>query len=83
MPQVDYMTKVQNRVVPMVERVKARVKDRVFIGPGVTKLSPQEALTRLQQMTPEERLALVQSVGQDEFMSKVESLLGEANAKRR
>lgn len=80
----DYMSRVADKVGPMLMRLKLNVRQKVFLGPGVTRLNPKEALTRLQQLSPEERMEMVKQAGRDEFMSQVESLLeGAANAKSR
>lgn len=82
--ETDYMTRVSNKVAPMLMRLKANVRDKVTLGPGVTRLNPREALTRLEQMSPEERAELVKQTGRDELMRQVESLLeGVARGKSR
>ena len=77
--KTDFMTTVADKLKPMLVGVKASVKQRVFLGAGVTQLSPTEALNRLRTMSPEARAALIQQVGPDEFMSQLESLLEEAS----
>ena len=75
MPQVDLTTDVADGAKALLSRVRARIKERIFLGPGVVKLSPKEALARLQAMTPDERQALMRQKGRDVFMNELESLL--------
>ena len=75
MPERDYTSMVADKLKPMVERVKLNVKQKVYLGPGVTRLNPTEALARLKLMTPEERKALVREMGLDEFATQVDRLL--------
>ena len=72
--RVDMSTRVTLHASALLQRTKARVKAMVPYGPMQVKLTPSEALSRLNALSPHERTELAQSVGVDELLRTVADL---------
>ena len=74
MPEVDLTTKLTDGSKQLLARVQARVRQKIYLGPGNVKLTPTEALTRLRAMKPDELRSMIQA-NRDPFFDELERLL--------
>lgn len=83
MPTKDLTSRVSEHSQELLKRVMMRVRQRVFLGPGIEELTRKEAIQRLQGMNPEQLASLVKGPQRDQVMDEMESLLeGGKHARR-
>ena len=72
--RIDMSTRVAVQAAERLLRVRTRVKEMIPYGPMNVKLSPAEALAKIQGLSPLERMQLAQRVGVDEFLRTMQQL---------